>query len=67
MSVDYCPFEGNEKEVNQGELQEVAFELGLERGTGFELAMVGDYSGKGSLQGPGSQSSTHCTQAPNWN
>lgn len=56
---DYCPFEGNEKEVSQGELQEVAFELGLQRGTGFELAMVGDHSGKGSLQGPGSQSLTH--------
>lgn len=56
---DYCPFEGHGKEVNQGELQEAAFEQGLERETGFELAMVGDHSGKGSLQGPGTQSLTH--------
>lgn len=31
MLVGYCQFEGNGKEGSQGELQEVAFELGLER------------------------------------
>lgn len=52
--MDCCKFEGNKKEVNQGQLQEVAFELGLERGIEFELALEGGDSRKESLEGPGS-------------
>ena len=42
--MDCCKSEGNKKEVNQGQLQEVAFELALEGGD----------SRKESLEGPGS-------------
>lgn len=56
----YCKPEGNTKEVNQGELQEVASDLGRERS---ELAMAGGHSRTESLGPWESQMLAYFTQA----